>query len=178
MSQLGFLVNTRRCIGCNGCRVACQIDRGTDPATAWRSVGVFQQGRFPEVTQHTLSLACNHCRNPACQAVCPVGAIHKREGDGAVFIDPEACNGCGRCMAACPYGAPQRDATTLEVGKCDLCLERRERGLVPNCVQTCVGGALDVVAVSEMEERGAVSSMQGFADPSFTEPSTRFLRRP
>ena len=34
---------------------------------------------------------CEHCINPSCVASCPSGAMYKREEDGIVLVDQEAC---------------------------------------------------------------------------------------
>jgi anaerobic dimethyl sulfoxide reductase subunit B (iron-sulfur subunit) len=178
--QLGFLLDTSRCIGCQACRVACQVHNATGPEVAWRQVTSHEEGRFPDVARHHLSVACNHCERPACAEVCPVGAIRKREADGIVLLDSERCNGCGRCLGACPYGAPQRVPESGRVSKCDLCHARLERGLEPVCVETCVGGALRVGPLDDLGAlapgRTLLRRIDGFPDPDWTRPAIRFLR--
>ena len=46
---------------------------------------------------------CNHCENPPCVQVCPVGATY-HSPDGVVMVDRAWCIGCGYCIMACPYG--------------------------------------------------------------------------
>ena len=36
---------------------------------------------------------CEHCINPCCVASCPSGAMYKREEDGIVLVDQNACRG-------------------------------------------------------------------------------------
>lgn len=179
MSQIGFLVDTRRCIGCHACRVACQVHRATGPEVNWRQVTAHEAGTFPDVVQHNLSVACNHCERPACLPACPTAAIRKRDADGIVFIDPERCTGCGHCLAACPYGALHRTPGAAAVSKCDFCMTRQDRGLAPVCVETCVGGALQFGPLDELARsaRGRTlrRRVRGFFDPDQTRPAIRFL---
>ena len=83
---------------------------------------------------------CNHCDNPPCVKVCPVQATFQRE-DGIVMVDNERCVACAYCVQACPYDARFINEETLTADKCTFCAHRLEKGLLPACVETCVGGA-------------------------------------
>lgn len=50
---------------------------------------------------YNINTDCISCG--ACEAECPVEAIH--EGDGKYEIDPEKCISCGACAAVCPVSA-------------------------------------------------------------------------
>lgn len=178
MRQLAFVFDPDRCIGCNACRVACQLHKGLPAETSLRLVSSHERGVFPEVSQHNLSIACNHCERPACAAVCPTGALKKREADGVVWLDGTLCNGCERCLGACPYGAPQRAPGGIV--KCDFCTEKTRRGEPPVCVETCVGGALGFGWLDELESREHKldRNVEGLPSPEWTRPSIRFLQRP
>ena len=100
--------------------------------------GVPQERRDPVVA--VVPRLCNHCEKPACVPVCPVGATFKRE-DGLVLINADTCIGCGFCVQACPYDARFLNHETHTADKCTFCAHRIAAGLLPACVETCVGGA-------------------------------------
>jgi NADPH-dependent glutamate synthase beta subunit-like oxidoreductase/glutamate synthase domain-containing protein 3/NAD-dependent dihydropyrimidine dehydrogenase PreA subunit len=65
--------------------------------------------RFEDLGQCASECAsCGSCRDCGiCSAICPQGAIAKKENGGGEFemvVDPERCIGCGFCAAACPCG--------------------------------------------------------------------------
>ena len=60
-------------------------------------------GEFPDVSLRYITVSCQHCENPACAKVCPVGATYKDPETGVVRQDYDKCIGCRMCMAACPY---------------------------------------------------------------------------
>ena len=62
---------------------------------------------MPDVDILYLALSCGHCAKPACAAVCPRGCIKKDEETGAVLVENSGCAGCGNCLHACPFSAPQ-----------------------------------------------------------------------
>ena len=51
------------------------------------------------------------------------------------------CIGCGFCVQACPYDARFLNRETHTADKCTFCAHRMAAGLLPACVENCVGGA-------------------------------------
>ncbi|MEM3556845.1 MAG: nitrate reductase subunit beta [Conexivisphaerales archaeon] len=82
---------------------------------------------------------CEHCLNPSCVASCPSGAIYKREEDGIVLVDQEACRGWRFCISGCPYKKVYFNWKTHKAEKCTFCYPRIEAGLPTICSETCVG---------------------------------------
>jgi len=103
--RYGMVIDTRRCVGCKACVVACKAENKTPPGVAYTVVldGVLE----PRVEDKPLFMTkpCFHCETPACTVVCPVGATFKRTQDGIVVVDYDRCIGCRYCITACPYGA-------------------------------------------------------------------------
>jgi tetrathionate reductase subunit B len=100
------------------------------------------------VKKQFLPRLCNHCDDPPCVRNCPVEATFKVEDGGFVLQRYERCIGCRTCMASCPYNArfmlpAHRTYTEITnvVDKCTFCFHRVTQGLVPACVQTCIGRA-------------------------------------
>ncbi|MGZ7441681.1 nitrate reductase subunit beta [Paenibacillus sp. TH7-28] len=82
---------------------------------------------------------CEHCLNPSCVASCPSGALYKRDEDGIVLVDQEACRGWRFCMNGCPYHKVYYNWNTHKAEKCNFCYPRTEAGLATICSETCVG---------------------------------------
>jgi molybdopterin-containing oxidoreductase family iron-sulfur binding subunit len=142
--------------------MACKAENMTSAGVWWNKVTPKEEGTYPTATLTFLPAACMHCDNPACVAVCPVGATHRR-ADGIVVQDKDKCIGCQRCIGACPYGArtyleaytsyyPDYGATPQErfgaafhkagtVEKCTLCSHLVDAGEQPACVQACPASA-------------------------------------
>jgi Fe-S-cluster-containing dehydrogenase component len=187
MPQFGWILDLKRCVGCHACAVACKAENNTSPeqsplvvrygravAVNYRFVLDVEGGAYPAPTRAFITMGCNHCESPACLASCPVAAITKDADTGLVLIDQAACIGCRYCEWACPYGAPQFNATTGLVEKCTGCYHRAAKGLPPACATTCSGRALNYT--TEFDAGGGNGSPpEGFADASLTHPSIRFL---
>ncbi len=103
--RYGMVIDTRRCVGCRACVVACKAENKTPPGVSYRRVQDEPIWKRFDDKPRFVSQSCNHCENPPCVPVCPVAATYKREQDGIVVVDYERCIGCRLCMEACPYGA-------------------------------------------------------------------------
>ena len=164
MTRYGFAVDTYRCIGCHTCSVGCKEENNLPKGIWWNRVLTdggdsvdTPRGVFPDVEMSHVTVACQHCENPACVKVCPVGATYKDANTGIVRQDYEKCIGCRMCVAACPYTGvrsfnweePQyyldfaigdSDVPTHQkhvVEKCTMCWHRVAKGLGPMCVDVC-----------------------------------------
>ena len=171
-----FRFDPGRCIGCETCVLACRMQHRTGQAQPWRRVYTFNAPGLPDLPVFHLSLACHHCRRPACMQHCPAGAYARDPATGAVVHHAERCLGCRYCTWACPHDAPRFDPVQGTAAKCGFCLERQEQGLEPACVARCPVRAL------ELEPRE--DAQGGWAPPGFPPsrlgPAIRFVpgRRP
>ncbi len=173
-SQVGFLYIPNRCIQCWACQVSCKQWHGIKAGSIARRVVVDTvEGEFPKVVRTFNSKACNHCKTPACLEACPVGAISKREDNGAVVVDQDTCIACKTCVEACPYDVPQYDAEhDNKMDKCDHCMSLNVGdGEETRCVQTCPTQALHSGTLEELkkkaEEMGlSVEPLDGQLNPS------------
>ena len=169
----GMGIDVDKCIGCARCVVACKAENDV-PADAhhfntWveryvvRTSGAVQVDSpngglsgFPPIEDEGSVLRtffvpklCNHCANPPCVQVCPVGATFSTR-DGVVLVDEDYCLGCRYCIQACPYGARWFHPQKKVAAKCTLCYHRVVQGLVPACVEVCPTGAR---VFGEVEDR-------------------------
>src|SRR5512141_1089803 len=177
--RFAYALDISRCVGCRRCVYACAEENNLsrDPQIHWIRVlqmdkdkGVdfahadayYQPKQVPQEGHFYVPVSCQHCENPPCTKVCPVGATWK-EPDGIVVVDYDWCIGCRYCMAACPYGArhfnwtepglPKNELNPAPhvlgnrprpkgvVEKCTFCIQRTREGLYPACVEICPVGA-------------------------------------
>ena len=170
-NRLKFYCDTDRCIDCNGCAVACDEAQELPIGVRRRRVITLNEG-VPGKEIST-SIACMHCEDAPCSLVCPVDCFYIR-ADGIVLHDKDICIGCGYCLYACPFGAPQfpKDGAFGARGvmdKCTMCAggplptnseEEREvygqdriaEGKVPVCAAMCSTKAL-LVGESDVIEK-------------------------
>jgi len=156
----GMGVDTTKCIGCGRCVDACKTENNVPRESAYFRTWIerYQITAEGETTvdspdggingfpaegelQNPLRTffvpkLCNHCDNPPCVQVCPVGATYKSP-DGVVLVDKEYCIGCRYCIQACPYGARFLNPITKTADKCTFCYHRITKGLLPACVEVC-----------------------------------------
>lgn len=119
---------------------------------------------------------CKHCTNAGCLDVCPTGALFRTD-HGTVVVQDDVCNGCGTCVAGCPFGVIERrgdggvqkrndraprvgdDFTAGEIApiknvgvaqKCTMCFDRQEIGEGPACAKTCPTTSIKYGTYDEM----------------------------
>ncbi|MBB5325448.1 nitrate reductase beta subunit [Anoxybacillus tepidamans] len=94
---------------------------------------------FEHVFMMYLPRICEHCINPPCVSSCPSGAMYKRDEDGIVLVDQNACRAWRYCVTSCPYKKVYFNWQTNKAEKCTLCFPRIEAGMPTICSETCVG---------------------------------------
>ena len=99
-----------------------------------------------------MSDVCKHCAAAPCQQACPTGAIIYNEFSN-VYIQPDICNGCAYCVAACPFGVITRSHFDGHTHKCTLCYDRQKDGLVPACAKACPTASIQFGPIDELRDR-------------------------
>jgi formate dehydrogenase iron-sulfur subunit len=155
--QYRFHFDMTRCIGCRCCEVACNEQNGNPAEVTWRRVGEIEGGSYPHVKRFHLSMACNHCLDPACLEGCPTEAYEKL-ANGIVKHHADLCIGCQYCTWNCPYGVPQYNPERRIVTKCHMCVDRIGGGNLPACVEACPVQAIQIEKIRPEEWRAAIDS--------------------
>lgn len=138
MKRYAMAVDTRRCVGCSACAIACKEENGL-PLASFRSwIETETRGTYPNVELEIRSERCEQCSDAPCVANCPTGASYYAEG-GIVLVDRDLCTGCKACIAACPYGARSIHPDGY-ADKCTFCVHRGDKG--PACADACPARAL------------------------------------
>src|SRR5688500_19227873 len=96
MARMKFLADAERCIECNGCVTACKQEHEIPWGVNRRRVVTMNDGVPGE---KSISVACMHCSDAPCMAVCPVDCFYKTT-EGVVLHDKDLCIGCGYCFYA------------------------------------------------------------------------------
>src|ERR1041384_47486 len=159
MARMKFLCDAERCIECNGCVTACKNENEVPWGVNRRRVVTLNDGVVG--AEKSISVACMHCSDAPCMAVCPVDCFYRTD-DGVVLHDKDLCIGCGYCFYACPFGAPQfpqagafgpggRGAAPSDAEFKKPGPNRLAEGKLPACAEMCstkalLGGDGDVIA--------------------------------
>ena len=177
--MLGFAFDQGACNGCKACQIACKDKHDLPIGVTWRRVVEYSGGTWsrdgdvltPNVFSYYTSISCNHCESAICMQVCLTTAMSRRD-DGTVYVNADKCVGCRYCEWACPYSAPQFNAATGHMSKCDGCYDYRQQGQEPACVSACPSRALAWGEVDELKKTfGAGATVEPLPDPSITKPN-------
>jgi anaerobic dimethyl sulfoxide reductase subunit B (iron-sulfur subunit) len=147
--QYGFYLDADRCTGCNACTIACRDKNNLPMGVQWRRTHETEG----ESNAFYITMSCNHCQNPPCVAVCPFGALEKRNEDGLVAVDAEKCRGCRKCINSCPYGSLYMIKESGKIGKCNGCMDMQNKGEAPACMSACPMRAVDFGPMEELARK-------------------------
>ena len=135
MPRYAMVIDTKRCVGCADCVVACKTENNVPDGYCRDWIVEDVRGAFPNLQMEIRSERCNHCENPPCVRRCPTEASYVDTG-GIVLINHDECTGCKACIASCPYDARFVHPEGY-VDKCTFCIHRVKEGLEPACVAVC-----------------------------------------
>ncbi|MDH3730728.1 MAG: 4Fe-4S dicluster domain-containing protein [Acidimicrobiia bacterium] len=197
--QWSMIIDLRRCDGCQSvnlppqCTTACIEGHFTPEPMQW--IEVYEHELEGDGTRF-VPTPCQHCQNPPCVNVCPVGATFSSP-EGLVLIDQDRCIGCRICMAACPYdrrffnwGEPpvppeahlgeydlevQVPAAKGTVMKCDFCPDMARSGALPFCIQGCPHRA---IYYGDLEEDLATNGRELISVSRFLAENDAFQLKP
>jgi formate dehydrogenase iron-sulfur subunit len=145
-------IEQRKEVGLDGAGGSLVQSATLDELIDQAGLGTYQEG--DGMRWLMASDVCKHCTHAACLEVCPTGALFRTEF-GTVVVQDDVCNGCGTCVAGCPFGVVERrsDGTyatserksdslahefvTGVAQKCTLCYDRLLDDQIPACAQTC-----------------------------------------
>ncbi len=141
IKKKALLIDLTLCIGCNACQDACKTENGLPEGEETR----LSDTAYTALEEHDgvyVRRMCQHCIDPTCASVCPVGAFTKT-AEGPVLYDESKCIGCRYCIQACPFQVPRYEWSSNypRVQKCRFCAERLKQGLQTACAEACPTGA-------------------------------------
>lgn len=160
LPDYGMGIYVKKCIGCGKCVEACKRENNVPKEPfffrTWvERYTIFEDGetlvdspdggiegfsplelRKKVMRSFFVPKLCNHCKNPPCVQVCPVGATFISP-EGIVLVDEDYCVGCRYCIQACPYGARYLHPEKRVADKCTFCYHRIKKNMLPACVEVC-----------------------------------------
>ena len=132
-----MIIDLNRCTGCQSCVIACKEQNLTPKGFFNTAISTREKGEFPNASLTYTPMLCHHCENAPCIEACGYDAIFSLT-NGIVVTDWERCVGDGACVEACPYNARFLDpANGNKSDKCNFCISRLQKNLLPACIEGC-----------------------------------------
>ena len=156
MTDRVVAIDYDKCTGCRICELACSLlNTGeTDPGKSRIRIVRIEE----ESESLPIPVICMKCVEPACKAVCPMGAISDDPSTGARAIDKDKCVGCSACVYACPFGAITVDRAAGNSFTCNHCEGD------PACVKFCPTGAVQYMESDEVGIRLRRTTLNRYVD--------------
>ena len=127
------------CVGCRTCEIVCSLEHDDICQTALSRIHTTYDPQHSLAKLAVLADVCRQCNMADCYLACEYEALVLDPRTGARIIDPSKCEGCGECMAACPYDMIVENEELGIFSKCDLC------GGDPLCVKYCPADAIKFI---------------------------------
>lgn len=141
-------VDTKTCIGCGACVLACNSHYSIDTSRSWLTECI--KGDYPTLSAEFRSERCMHCENAPCVDNCPTDASYIDE-NGFVCVDDAKCIGCGACVESCPYDARKFNGDGL-IEKCTFCKDDNPFENSTVCANACPTKS---IYFGDLEDRGS-----------------------
>ena len=139
-----------RCVGCLSCELACAVAHSISKTLTGALIEKPRSRVHVEaVGDRPVPMQCRQCEDAPCVSVCPSGALSRSGPEQPVLFEAARCIGCKMCIQVCPFGSLELGPDGKGVLKCDLCIERLEKGETPACVAACPTRALRFEPVRE-----------------------------
>ena len=155
MARFGMVIDTRRCVGCMDCVVACKTENEVPDGLNRDWITTEVRGHVPRPSRwrSAASAATTATTRPASPAARPAPAT-SRSSAGSSWSTHDQCIGCKACLASCPY-----DARFIHpdgyADKCTFCIHRVEEGQDPACVAVCPTHCMHFGDLDDPHSRGA-----------------------
>lgn len=175
--RYAMAIDTKKCVGCSDCVVACQTENNVPVGYCRDWVIESVDGTYPQLEIELRSERCNHCAKAPCVSSCPTAASQYGPG-GIVFVEHDECIGCGACIESCPYDARFVHPDGY-IDKCTFCMHLVEKGQQPACVAVCPTNCMYFGDIddpnSEISKKISTRKYKTLAPEAGTDPKIYYL---
>jgi Fe-S-cluster-containing hydrogenase components 1 len=127
------------CVGCRTCEIMCSLSHEGVCAPSLSRIKILEDPTNTLALYGFIPDICKQCNMADCYLACGYDALRLDKERGTRFIDPNKCESCGECFAACPWDMIVKNEDTGKYSKCDLC------GGDPQCVKYCPASSIKFI---------------------------------